>query len=478
MVDTVANPYGGQSPLGAALKNLSGALMKPSNEAAKINQLEHALAQKQKRENTAALGDMLRNLGSDRFDRQAAIDAAVRGGVSPDHLGGYERYNSANQFGVADPRTTNAFVGAGGAYSSTAGGFRESEANTNARAAAVLAENQRQFDQKPTTIGTDRGPMIVRQNEAYGQPAVEDLGKVKGNVARVAVNSPGGLAGADSTTRQFIGAEGKGEPTPRNYVAPGNVQLITYDGVTDARNGQPLPPGGYIANAQGAATDVGLTTKVQGGLQEQNIANQQFKGLLGYTRNLAKADANNFGVSGFIKGTVQDVNAIGGNIAQGLGYRGIQEAAEATRQKIIASGMDPGLFSGVFDPRLDSLHTSADLLVYSAAEALAGQSGRQVSDKDVKMFKGIVGDPRDWMGNQQKFLAKMDTLEQILAMREGVVANNLRPGNPASPPAAPGVAASPMSPAPGAPSIPAPAPSTPVVTWGRDANGLPVPMGQ
>ncbi|MGZ6008654.1 MAG: hypothetical protein ACXWLO_05135, partial [Rhizomicrobium sp.] len=289
MPDTFANPYGATSPLGAALKNLSGVLTKKSSEASDIAHLEYALAQKQKRENTASLGDALRNLGTDQFNRQAAIDNAVRAGVSGNDLGGYERYNSANQFGATDPRTTNAFVSAGGAYGSTAAGTREAEAASTNRTRMGIDEQRYQFENKPTTIGTNQGPLIVRQNEAYGQPAVEDLGKVKGNVARVAVNSPGGIAGADQTTKQFIGAEGKGNETPHNYVKDG-VNYVTYDGITDARSGQPLPQGGYLASAQGPAKDVGLTTSVQSGLQNADIANQRFKGLIGYTRNLAQAD--------------------------------------------------------------------------------------------------------------------------------------------------------------------------------------------
>jgi len=479
MPDTMANPYGSDSPLGAALKNLSGVLTKKSSEASDIAHLETALALKQKRENTAALGDVLRNLGTASFDRRAAIDNAVRAGVSPEAVGGFERYNSANQYGAADPRTTNAFVGAGGSYSGTAAGEREQIAAGDRRNAAQIAEQRYQFDNKPTTYGTDTGPVIGRQSEVYGKPAVEDLGKVKGDAARRALNAPGGLAAADPTTRQFVGAESKGQPTPHNYVA-GGKNLITYDGVTDASTGQPLPPGGYLANAQGPAKDVGLTTSVQGDLQKQDIANQQFKSLLGYTRNLAKADPNNFGVSGYVKGAVQDVNAVAGNVAQGLGYRGLQDAAAAARQKALESGVDPGLLSGVFDPKLPALHSAADLMVFSAAQALAGQSGRSVTDRDVKVFKNIVGDPQEWSGNQQKFLSKLDTIEQILELNQNVVDQRLRSGSPAAAPAAPGAA--PQTPtAPGAQPAPAPVqPAAPVqsspVKWGRDANGLPVPV--
>lgn len=455
MADTYANPYASDSPLGAALKNLSGALTKPSNEATQIAHLETALALKQKRENTAGLGEALRNLGTDTFDRRAAIDMAARAGVSADNLGGYERYNSANQYGAGDQRTTNAFVGAGGAYGSTAGGFREGEAGTQRRADATLAENRRQFDMAPTTVSGDAGPTIVPRSQAYGQPAVEDLGKVKGDTARRALNAPGGLATADDATQRFIGVEGKGAQTPRNMVGPDGKVRISYDGLTDARDNTPLPPGSYIANAQGAATDVGLAKPVVTDLQKADIANQKFKALSAFTRNLAQADANNFGVTGMVKGAVQDVNAVAGNIASGLGYTGVQDAANAARDSAVRNGVSPQLLSGVFDPKLPALHTAADLMVFSAAEALAGQSGRGVTDRDVKIFKNIVGDPTEWAGNQEKYLAKLDTIDQILELNNGVISKNLRPSNPAGPQAAPGAVASPMSPAPGAPVSPA-----------------------
>ncbi len=455
MSDTYTNPYSGDTELGAALRGLSGAIMKGPSEGQKLHQAEAALKLKQARENTAALGDVFRNYGTAGFDRGMALNNAIRAGVTADNLGGYERYGAANTYGATDPRTTNAVVGAGGSYGSTAAGFREGEAGTDRRAAATLAETVRQFDQKPMTIGTDTGPVIVPQKDAYGRPAVEDLGKVRGNAARVALNAPGGLAAADETTQRFIGAGEKGAQTPRNYVKDGQ-NFITKDGVTDSRTGQPLPTGGYLANAQGPAESVGLTNGVKGDLQKQDIANQRFKSLIGFTRNLAQADANNFGVTGQVKGAVQDINAVAGNVAQGLGYTSLQEAVNSARDKALANGVSPGLLSGVFDPKLPALHTAADLMVFSAAEALAGQSGRNVSDKDVKMFKDIVGDPREWAGNQHKYLSKLDTVEQILGMNAEVTSQRLRGTVPAAQ-AAPG-AVPPPSVAPGAPpSQPTPA---------------------
>lgn len=470
MPETYANPYSGDTPLGQALKGLSGAIMSGPSEGKRLAEAEIALQRKQTRENTAALGDVFRKYGTPDFDRGMALATGIRAGVDANNLGGYERYGAANTYGAADQRTTNAFVGAGGAFTGTAQGARESEAAATRRTQMGINEQRYQFDNKPFTVGTDTGPVIVRQNEAYGRPAVEDLSKVKGNAARVAMNSPGGLAAADETTQQFIGASSKTDGAPKNYVKDG-VNYITTDGITDSRTGQPLPQGGYLANAQGPANDVGLSTSVKTDLQKQNIGNQQFRGLLGFTRNVAKQDPNNFGATGFVKGVLQDGVVLAGNVSQGLGYNGIQDAVNDVRRKAAANGVNPSLLSGAFDPKLPALQTAADLLVFSAAEALAGQSGRGVSDKDVKIIKQVVGDPREWMTSQEKYLSKMDTLEQILNIRQEVVDQNLR-GAPGSsmPPAqaAPGVNAPPAS----APGAPQPQAAPVAESWERGPDGV------
>jgi hypothetical protein len=109
---------------------------------------------------------------------------------------------------------------------------------------------------------------------------------------------------------------------------------------------------------------------------------------------------------------------------------------------------------------------------------LAGQSGGKASDRDIKIFKNIVGDPQEWAGNQQKYLSKLDTIEQILEMNQGIVEKNLPRSNPAARPAAPGVAASPMSPAPGAPSMPAAAPAAEMTATGPNGEKLFLRNGQ
>lgn len=462
---TIDNPYA--SSFAGPLSNLAKAFMTGPDEATKIARAETALKLQRQREGTESLANAFAQFGQPGFDRNTAISAAITGGYDPNKLAVLERYGAANTYGAKDPRTTNAFVGAGGSYGSTGQGFDETQAGLDRRNDATLKEKRYEFDSKPQTVGSPTGPVLVRTADAIGKPAVEDVGKVKGDFARRAINAPGGISALNPTEQHFIGAA-PGNQTPRNYIGPKGEKLQTYDGVTDARTGQPLPPGGLIAGVQGTPDQSGLRPNVQSGLQNASIENQKFKALLDHTRQLAN-DPSNFGIPGFVKGLAQDVTQVSDGLAKGLGYTGLSDAVADAKQKAIDNGLSPNSLPGLFtfDPRLPSLHTASDLLVYQAASALAGQSGRSVSDKDVQMFRGIVGDPRDWLGNQDKYLAKLDTIERILEVYQGVVDHNLRggPQAPAAAQAAPG-ANVPPPPAPGAPQSP------PVVErWQRGPDG-------
>lgn len=410
-----------------------------------------------------AEGGGVQALGSDPISQAILIGA----GYDPGDFSKIGRMGAATEFGARDPRTVNWQIGAGDPYSSTAPAFdatlaekrRENDmqsadrrygvdqdrlqkifefGNLSADQAADNAEATRnndmqsadrrygvdqnigqqryEFDRKPVAVlGPDGQPIYAPQVEAPGARPVLSETDQKGTLLGQNWDN---LPALNPMQRQVLGANpSEKTQTPRNYVL-GNKSFITYDGVTDAQSGQPLPPGGYIGNVEGGAGDVGLTNSTQSGLQQGILANNKLSNLLAETRRYAEQDPTNFGIPGFIKGVAQDVSQIAQGLAVGFGYQGAEQMLQDAQQRAMRSGVDPNLISGVFDPNLSSLQTLSDLMVYSAAEALAGQSGRSVSDKDVQFFKGIVGDPRDWMMTQQKFLAKLTQIERLLRMNQ------------------------------------------------------------
>lgn len=332
----------------------------------------------------------------------------------------------------------------------------------------------RSLDQVKAGMFDQSAPRVQQGFEAVGEGinngSVDPQGR--NNIGPLANGPAPQLASLSPEHRTLLGLP----TTPHNYVA-GGQNSITYNGVTDARTNQPLPPGGHMANTQGSTDQVGLRPNVTGDLQKTDIAGQKLQSLIDHTRAIATTDPTNFGVTGYVKGAAQDITQMAGNVATGLGYSGLADAVNNVRQRAAQNGINPSILSGIYDPRLNALHTSADLLVFSAAEALAGQSGRSVTDKDVALFKNIVGNPQEWMTSQEKYLSKLDTIQQILNNNQAVVARNLapRPGTaPAAPPPTAMPPAAPAQPAAPAPQQPAQAaqPAAPVVEqWQRGPDG-------
>lgn len=182
-------------------------------------------------------------------------------------------------------------------------------------------------------------------------------------------------------------------------------------------------PDGTIISIDGGAPP--LRPNVQGDLQSQQVNSAKLKNLMDYTRSLASEDQMNFGFPGFVKGSVQDVSTLLSGVTTALGYEQPEQAVNEARQSIIASGVDPTLFSGLFDPTLPALQTASDLLIYQAAAALAGQSGRDLSNQDVANMRRLVGSPTDLFTSQAKFLSKLNVISEILNMNDQVVDQTL-----------------------------------------------------
>lgn len=431
---TYANPYSYTSPIGEALGKLGQVMMSGPSAAERIKGAEEALKLKTTREKTQSVADMFAAFGTPGFDRNSLVADSIVAGINPSVAADNERYLAANAFGAADPRTDNAFRGAGGAYSGTASAFATDQGNQNQRAANSLAESARQFDSTPYEYidPTTKQPMVGTRSTSFGARPIMAESEVKG--FRLDDNF-GNLGALPPAEQRVLGADAAtGTRTPRNYVAGGQT-YITYDGVTDARTGQPLVPNGYLAGVEGSATDAGVTTATQTKLEGADISNQNLGKLIGYARQqIAASPDTNFGAAGTVKGYVQDATVLASNIAQGFGFSAPAEALAALQAKAVASGVDANILSGIYDPRLGQLNTTYSLLIYATASALAGQSGRDLSNADVQRAIATVGDPTSLFANKQQMLAKLATIEEIAALQQGTTDKAL--GRPVDPNAA------------------------------------------
>jgi hypothetical protein len=146
-----------------------------------------------------------------------------------------------------------------------------------------------------------------------------------------------------------------------------------------------------------------------GGQIDQNIALRNFQSTIGLMREASK-DPTIFGTVGNARRMVQDVGGQASALSKLFGGNFEQTYAGAAAD-MRAQGFDPSYF----DPNLTLLEKAANLAAYQAASALAGQEGRNVSDKDVKLFRNMVGNPTEWLSTQQSFVAGLDQLDQIVS---------------------------------------------------------------
>ena len=479
----IFNTLRGPDPLGAAFANLGKSLFGDTTANA-INSEKLYAAQRENAEMdnlmARAAKSGVQNLGADPIAQAILLGS----GYDPSKFGQVGLMGAATGFGAADPRTQNWQVGTGQSYDNTAGAFGQKLAETARSNNMESADRRYGVDQTQKTerdkffytpkevLNPDGTPGFARQGELAGSTFSPILSETDQKGTLLGQNF-GNLPALDPMQRQVLGANpSETSRTPRNYVTP-QGSFITYDGVTNAQTGAPLPAGGYIGNVEGGAGDVGLTNSTASSVQQGILANNKLGNLLAATRDIAQRDPTNFGIPGFIKGVAQDAAQIAQGLAQGLGYQGAEQMLTEAQHGAMQSGVNPSLISGVFDPDLTSLHTLSDLMVYAAAEALAGQSGRSVSDKDVTFFKGIVGSPQDWMMSQEKFLAKLTQIERLLQMNQQELGAAQSQGamprtgtRPAAPPAGPAPQAAPQT----APQA-APQTAPQVEHWERGPDG-------
>jgi len=466
---TIVNPYGYQTPIGSALGQMMDVFLKAPGpdekalSAAKLSTLEEsrrktlleadALRRKQKAgvdlsslftglqglatapfvfadtNEGAVEGAQATALPRRRDEMRAALPAAAGqaasiaagGGVDPKDVANMWRFFVGNTGMGGGEAGARSFLGAGDALDP---GKAYAAEDLQPLRDQVQGNEISKIFARPvdtaagavTTFAPDDprgGPVYGRDTESTAKAAL--------------VNKAAAGEDVSPIVRAMIGAN---SGTPRNYLSADGTRGITLDGITDSQSGQPIAGGSTVFTGQvQTGTPGDLTKSTVTALQKDAIGIQRFSTLLDQTRALAQKDPNNFGLPGFVKGKMQDMQALTEGMATGLGYTGANEAAAELRAKITSDpNLDPALFSGIFDPSLPALETASDLLVYSAAEALAGQSGRGISDRDVKIFKDIVGNPRDFLTSQQRYLAKLDIIEQIVSGRKKVIDNALGKG--------------------------------------------------
>jgi hypothetical protein len=448
----IISAFNGESPIGDTIAKLGASMFggQTTDNALKNEQLYALQRENTERDNFAKMvadGGIMSTANNPIA--QAMILAA---GLDPRNNAYLGRMDAATRYGADDPRTANWQVASGDPYSSTGIAFNKNLAETarnndlqssDRRYGVDVGANTDRF--KHTTLSaqdeainnwrrynTDQTQLTERTkpfsvfNTTTGQVDYVPTNEVNAGDFRPIISETdqkGLLLGQNwdklpalnPNQLQVLGANPSADRlgTPRNYIIPGAQPIITYDGVTSARDGTPLPAGGYLGTVEGSATDTGVTKAVATDLQSDTIANKKFNFLLDKGMALTN-DPTLFGPEGYVRSTLQEI---------GQGLKGVstlidpdpaKAAAEVqtARQEAQRYGVN---IPELYDPRLSEVETIWGLLVYQGASALAGQENRSVSDKDVQAMRQILGSPQSLFSSANSMKSKLTQAREVVS---------------------------------------------------------------
>lgn len=388
------------------------------------------------------------NLGADPIAQAVLIGA----GYDPAKFAAIGRMGAATEYGAADPRTANWQIAAGDPYTATASAFNSNLAETrrnndlqsadrrynvdtdaatkkwlndNISAAdqAQSADRRYNVDQsqltermKPVSAydPVAKKPVLVPLGEVSTRPTIQPILSEADRKGTLLGENFNNLAALNPQQQEVLGARVTGDKAgnPKNYILPGGIKMLTYDGQTDVF-GKPLPPGGYIGTVQGSAADVGVTNSVKTDEQGATIANKKFSFLVDQGMSLTQ-DPTLFGPVGFARSIGQEIvqGAKGVSALFQNGQPG-DEALRTARADLAQNGLQ-NLLPEIYDPNLSKVETVWGLLVYQGAAALAGQQNRSVSDKDVQAMKQILGSPQSMFASAEAMKAKLLQAKEIV----------------------------------------------------------------
>lgn len=324
---------------------------------------------------------------SDLFSAPARLSAeAARGGVDPSAITELFRNIMANTAGTSPDQIGRAMLGAGGG-------------ETNVKGALTLGLSP--DDQRTSLLGPQAfGPTETQVNAN----TLQNEGTREDRLIAARGREP-----ADKGLQSLIIVTPDGQQRP-GFFDPGKGGVFLSDGAPAPEGSRTFKTPQVVDTSEGA----GLTTSTETGLQKAQIARERFRGFLGITRSLAQ-DESNFGIPGLLKGARQDAGALLSGVSQGLGFESTGAAINDARVKAAQSqGLSAEIAASLFDPNLPALQAAANLLVFSGASALAGQSGRDISDRDVQLFRKTLGDPTSLFENKERFAAKLALAEELV----------------------------------------------------------------
>lgn len=183
-----------------------------------------------------------------------------------------------------------------------------------------------------------------------------------------------------------------GDLSPQQQIA---LDVAPKKGISLSTN----PETGEVEFNMGGDAAIGMDKPITRDYQKSLAANQELKAMTTALSSLVQADPSVVGATGNIQRIGQNAADVAGVATQLFGSpEGAENAIATAAADAAANGV-----SLEFNPQLPLITRLHNLMIYKAADALAGQQGRSVTDADIRRVVGMVGDPESWLEGPQAY---------------------------------------------------------------------------
>jgi hypothetical protein len=456
---TISNPYTSpEATIGASLEALGNSMWGPQAAAAEFAK-QKATDARRVNVSKEALANAVR-MNNGNFDpSNPDVAASVVGLDDPRKFFQGVQGLTANRYGASDPRTTNSMLGAGESYGATPQGVGAQLGNARTIAQMqtdkILAAERYKADTTPINVldqSSPTGYKTVSKADAIRLGLPQVLGDSEATGALKIRGFQSGYAGNNDEQNKAAGVYTSPDKV-QNYALPGPdgqpVYGRTIDGKVDMTTNRPIPPHAIIinpANAGGTNAFSGAlapNASMANDLRGRIASNKQLEDLTAHAMGLVKNDPTIVGAPGVAQRFGQNALTAATDVAKYLGkgqdlQQSIQNIQQEAAQKLGPNAIR--LLPELYKPQINELEAIHAIITYKAAESLFGQSGRDLSDRDVAGARAMVGDPNSLFESSRSFMEKMNTINHMAAAQrknaESILqTNNVTQGTPVVPPA-------------------------------------------
>jgi hypothetical protein len=384
ILNVYTNP---NNSLGESLKDLGNSIWGPQAASAEYAKQKARGAARNNAAEEAIMQNAARNGGVANLQE---VGPSVYGVENPERTFQAQRGLAANIYGADSPQATNAFVGAGGGFGSTAQGERETHENqrviNDMTTRRQLDMARYQHDNTPYVVADPNDPsrgIVTTQSRAVGQPTQltkEQLvtGALQhamqpGAAAPAPQGVPYQTAGMPSASTGAAPAPQATSPDPFVNVPPSLRQAA---GVMVPEQSMVEPRSGMI----GISRDGGLTVDLPDGRRLPAQSN----GFLPTNQESALAQSRDNNVRASAAQPLATGNPTNGQVGQDASTAtGLAPwAATALNEHLGSIPFVPGLIKGAtgspeISPDIQGARSRLDVLAQQARSTLLGAPGRQ-----------------------------------------------------------------------------------------------------